>query len=54
MKHNLLLTSLLLVSLSLTSCELIGGVLEAGMWMGVILVVLVIAIVLWLIRKMRS
>jgi predicted small secreted protein len=54
MKHNLLLISLLLASLSLTSCEALGGIFKAGMWMGVIVVVLVIAIVLWLIRKMRK
>ena len=37
----------------LTSCELIGGVFKVGMWVGVILVILVVAIVLWLLRKIR-
>ncbi len=53
MNKNLLLTSLLLAGLTLTSCEAIGDIFKAGMWMGVIVVVLVIAVVLWLIRKVR-
>jgi len=39
---------------SLSSCEAIGGIFKAGMWMGVILVVVVIALVLWLMSKMRK
>jgi hypothetical protein len=49
------LFALLLVTLStLTSCEAIGDIFQAGMWMGVIVVVLVIALVLWLLRKIRK
>lgn len=40
-------------SFLLSGCEAIGGVFKAGMWVGVIVVVLVIALVLWLIGKMR-
>ncbi len=53
MKTNVLIGSLLLLSISLTSCEAIGGIFKAGMWMGVIVVIIVIALILWLIRKAR-
>lgn len=36
---------------TLTGCEVIGGIFEAGVWVGVILVVLVIALIIWLIKK---
>ncbi len=53
MKTNVLISSLLLLAMSLTSCEAIGGIFRAGMWMGVIVVIIVIAIILWLVRKAR-
>lgn len=40
-----------ILMLGLTSCDLAGDILEAGAWMGIIGVVLVIAIIVWLIRK---
>lgn len=43
---------LLLILLTLLSgCELVGDIFEAGLWVGVIIVVLIIAIVIWLIKK---
>lgn len=55
MKSNLILAAMVVLSiLSLTSCQAIGDVFKAGMWVGVIVVVLVIALVLWLIGKMRK
>jgi hypothetical protein len=40
-------------SFLLSSCQAIGDIFKAGMWVGVIVVVLIIALVLWLIGKMR-
>lgn len=34
-----------------TGMDIIGDIFEAGLWVGVILVVLVIALLIWLIRK---
>lgn len=54
MRKNLVLSVLLVTMLaSLTSCEAIGDIFKAGMWMGIIVVVIIIAIVLWLIGKIR-
>lgn len=43
---------LLLILLTfLSSCEFIGDIFEAGVWVGVVIVVLVIVFIIWLIKK---
>lgn len=42
---------ILLVTVGLSSCAAIGDIFEAGMWIGVIGVVLVVALVFWLFSK---
>lgn len=44
----------LFLSLGLTSCEVVGDIFKAGMWTAVIGVVLVIALVLWLLGRLRK
>jgi TRAP-type C4-dicarboxylate transport system permease large subunit len=46
-----LLALLSFIILGLSSCELIGDIFQAGIWVGVILVVGIIALILWLLRK---
>lgn len=41
----------LLLTLTLTSCEVVGGIFKGGVWTGVILVVAVIAIVIWALSR---
>jgi len=54
MRNNLtIITLFFIASFFLTSCEAIGDIFKAGMWVGVIVVVLIVALVLWLIGKMR-
>jgi hypothetical protein len=36
---------------SLTSCQAIGDIFKAGMWFGVIGVVLVVVLIVWIIGK---
>jgi hypothetical protein len=50
---NLLLASLFLI-VTLSSCEAIAGIFKAGLWVGIIIVVIVVAIILWLIGKARK
>jgi len=50
---QLLAVLIILLSTTLTSCQAIGDVFKAGMWVGVIVVVAIIALVLWLIGKAR-
>jgi hypothetical protein len=35
---------------SFSSCELAGDIFSAGMWVGVLIVVAVIALIIWLVR----
>lgn len=37
-----------------SSCEAIGGIFKAGIWTGVIVIVLIVALVLWLIGRSRK
>ncbi|MDQ6844710.1 MAG: phosphatidate cytidylyltransferase [Bacteroidota bacterium] len=43
-----------LLIVTLSSCQAIAGVFKAGVWFGVIGVVVVIAIILWLINRARK
>ena len=51
MKKALPLLSIALLCSVLTSCEAIGGIFKAGIWTGVIAIVVVVALVIWLISK---
>lgn len=35
----------------LSSCEVIEGIFKAGVWSGIIIVVVVVALIIWLISK---
>ncbi|HEX8549111.1 MAG TPA: hypothetical protein VF691_19245 [Cytophagaceae bacterium] len=41
------------LAIVLSSCEVIGDIFKAGLWVGVIGVFLVVALVLWIMRKIR-
>ena len=48
---RILLIVLLVVSTA--ACELVGNIFQAGVWVGVILVVLVLALIGFAVSKMR-
>ncbi|MDQ3346967.1 MAG: hypothetical protein M3545_03275 [Acidobacteriota bacterium] len=50
----LLLAVLLAACVSASGCEIVGGIFKAGLWAGVIMVVLVVAIVMFIINKARG
>ena len=54
MKYSLAFMSLLLVMLSLNSCGVIEGIFKAGVWVGVLVVVGVIALIIFLLSKLTS
>ena len=54
MKRNSVIYGSLFMALTfLSSCEVIGGIFKAGVWVGVIVVVAVIALILWLVSRGR-
>jgi hypothetical protein len=44
----------LLAALPLTACEAIGDIFQAGMAVGVIMVIIVVAVIGFLVAKLRS
>jgi len=52
MSHKLLLACT--VFLALPGCEAIGNIFQAGIWTGVIGVVVVVALIIFLITRMRG
>lgn len=54
-RNNTLLFSLLAFIIFITgSCRVIGDIFKAGVWVGIILVVLVVGIIFWLISKAKK
>lgn len=53
MKKNLLLPLLAFFGVFLSSCEAIEGIFKVGLWTGIIIVVLIIAVIIWLINRFR-
>ncbi len=53
LRINPLLIAVLL-STTLTGCELVGDIFKLGIWVGVIGMVLVIALIFWVIRKLMD
>lgn len=54
MKHTFPLALLLLFTMTLAGCEIIGNIFEAGVWVGVILVLLVIGLVVWIVSRAKT
>jgi hypothetical protein len=55
MKHSWYLFLLLLLStVALTGCEVIGDIFKTGVWTGVLLVILVIGIIVWLVTRSKA
>lgn len=56
MKKNsgILLAGLFFLITILSGCEIIGDIFKAGMWTMLIIIALVIAIIFWIIRKVRK
>ncbi len=46
-----LLSVLMLLVITMTSCEAIGGIFKAGMWTGVIVIVLIVALILYFVNR---
>jgi len=54
MRFFLLLALLVVSAMTLTGCEVIGGIFKAGMWTGVIAIVLVLVVVGFIAAKIRG
>ncbi|MFN3405729.1 MAG: hypothetical protein ACK40G_16655 [Cytophagaceae bacterium] len=45
--------AIILTCMTLTSCEIIGDIFKAGIWVGVIGVLAIIGLIFWVISKFR-
>lgn len=55
MQKNLsLLVTLFALAVSVSSCEVVGGIFKAGVWTGFIVIVLVVGLILWLVSRGRN
>ncbi|HEX9442958.1 MAG TPA: hypothetical protein VGA73_02510 [Candidatus Binatia bacterium] len=41
----------LLTALNLSGCQIVGDIFKAGVWVGVLLVVLVIGVIVWMVSR---
>ncbi|WP_345331024.1 hypothetical protein [Mucilaginibacter defluvii] len=44
----------MLAIMSISSCQVIGDIFKAGVYVGIIIVILVVAIIIWIIRKISG
>lgn len=51
---NLVFVSILFMLVTLTSCELVGDIFGAGFYTGLFVVILVIAIIIFIVAKIRK
>ena len=51
MKKYSLIALVALISTTLSSCDLVEGIFKAGVWSGVIIVVVVLGLIIWLVSK---
>lgn len=42
------------LAMTLSSCQVVGGIFKAGFWTAIIIIVIVVAIILWLVGRGRS
>ncbi|WP_290841507.1 hypothetical protein [Flavobacterium sp.] len=45
---------ILLISTTLISCELVGDIFQAGMGVGIFLVIAVVVLIIWIISRFRK
>ncbi|MGM9477827.1 hypothetical protein ACS5PU_15455 [Pedobacter sp. GSP4] len=51
MKRAFPLALIALLCTTLSSCELVEGIFKAGVWSGIIIVVVVVALLIWIFAK---
>jgi hypothetical protein len=53
-QSSYLFVLLLLSAVALSGCEVIGDIFKAGVWTGVLLVILVIGVIVWLLTRSKA
>jgi hypothetical protein len=45
---------IVLLAMTFSGCEVIGGIFKAGMWVGIIMAVFIVALLMWIFSKART
>lgn len=45
---------IVLLAMTLTGCEVVGGIFKAGMWVGIVMAVVIVALIMWIFGKARG
>jgi hypothetical protein len=53
-RFRTLFVMLILFAMALSGCEVIGDIFQAGVWVGAILVIGIIALIVWLVSKAKA
>jgi hypothetical protein len=53
-RFRTLFVMLILFAVALSGCEVIGDIFQAGVWVGAILVIGIIALIVWLVSKAKA
>jgi hypothetical protein len=51
MKNRMTIVALFITLISLSSCEVIGGIFKAGVWTGIFIVAAIIGLIIFLITR---
>jgi hypothetical protein len=52
-RYGYLCTFFLLLMVTLSSCELVGDIFQAGMAVGIVIVVAIVALLIWIVSRFR-
>jgi FtsH-binding integral membrane protein len=52
--YGILLACLFAIIITMSSCEVMGDLVQFGVWIGVIIVIAIIAIIYWISRKFKK
>ena len=50
MKKVIAILSLTLITLTVNSCEFIGDVFKAGVWVGIIIIIAIVAVIAFIVK----
>ncbi len=53
-RFNYLMIFLLAMVMTLSSCEAIGDIFQAGMAVGIIVIIAVVGLIIWLVSRFRK
>jgi cytosine/uracil/thiamine/allantoin permease len=52
MKRYTPLFAIVLLASTLSGCDLVAGIFKAGVWTGIIVIVIIVALLIWILSKL--